>query len=127
MTVQGFLLCKAVYIYKIDLGMKISATVLCHGSERWLARFSRGPVPGLTAAWTAKPRNATIANRPVKKTHWSDTPSQQALTAFHGLLKEKLYKWWFDTKPLQNIPGSKQQSVTAEIERLTAPASSKNC
>ncbi len=40
--------------------------LLCHGSAKWDAKFSRGPVPGYAIACTTKPTKAKRARRPAK-------------------------------------------------------------
>jgi hypothetical protein len=42
----------------------MSPMLLCHGSARWEARFSSGPVPGYADCWTQKPTKASMARRP---------------------------------------------------------------
>lgn len=50
-----------------DLGIKTSPMLLCHGSAKWVARFSKGPVPGYADCCTQIPTNANRARRPDHK------------------------------------------------------------
>lgn len=48
----------------MPLGIITSPMLLCHGSAKWVAKFSNGPVPGYADCCTQNPTNANNARRP---------------------------------------------------------------
>lgn len=62
---REFFFTKGMLQGKSDLGIMISPMLLCHGSAKWVAKFSSGPVPGYADCWTQNPTNANNASLPV--------------------------------------------------------------